>query len=340
MPGPRRFLLLFLLLALASCQAPLPPASLSLPTPSGSAAVPSQPWTPSPSPEPSASLPAEATDTPLPTSGLPVTTSPGATTNPAPAPTLSSTPLPAVLALDPGAWHTWPVLPIVPAYARLIYQLGQSLGNDPHAFSVFGDCQSEPDVFMGVYETDPQALAALPQELQDTVVWFSGSFNRLSPTVRGGTTAGALLWAPWHQGKFTCTEYETPLQCELRIHKPSFVIVHVGTHYESRNDAYMRTILEQLIAAGVVPILASKADDRELDEHVNTQYAQLAVEYNLPFWNFWAAVDGLPNRGLYTRPEAAYQGDLYLTDEAAAIQRLTALQALDLVRRAVQPASP
>jgi hypothetical protein len=97
----------------------------------------------------------------------------------------------------------------------------------------------------------------------------------------------------------------------------------------------MRTILDQLIAAGVVPILASKADDRELDEHVNAQYAQLAVEYKLPFWNFWAAVDGLPNRGLYTRPEILYQGDLYLTDEAAAIQRLTALQVLDIVRRAV-----
>jgi hypothetical protein len=139
----------------------------------------------------------------------------------------------------------------------------------------------------------------------------------------------------WHQNKYTCTKYETPLQCELRIHKPSFVIIHVGTHYENRNEGYMRTILDQLIAAGVVPILASKADDRELDEHVNDQYAELAVEYNLPFWNFWATVDSLPNRGLYTRADAAYQGDLYLTNEAAAIQRLSALQVLDIVRRAV-----
>jgi hypothetical protein len=227
------------------------------------------------------------------------------------------------------------VIPLVPEFARLVYQLGQSLGNDPRAFSVFGDCQSEPQVFMGVYETDPQVVAALPMNLQETVVWFSGSFNRRSPTVRGGTTAGALLWDQWHQNKFTCTIYETPLLCELRIHKPSFVIIHVGTHYENRNQEYMRTILDQLIAAGVVPILASKADDRELDMHVNAQYAQLAVEYNLPFWNFWAAVDGLPNRGLYTRPDASYQGDLYLTEEAAAIQRLSALQVLDVVRRAV-----
>jgi hypothetical protein len=248
-------------------------------------------------------------------------------------PTVTS--LPAVIPLDPANWKNWPVLPIVPEHAREIYLLGQTLGNDPHAFSVFGDCQSEPDVFMGIYETDPTALAALPQDLQQTVAWISGSFNRLSPTVRGGTTAGALLWPQWHENKFTCTIYESPLQCELRIHKPSFVIIHVGTHYETRNEQYMRSILDQLIAAGVVPILATKADDRELDDHVNTQYAQLAVEYNIPFWNFWAAVDGLPNRGLYTRPDATYQGDLYLTDQAAAFHRLSALQALDVVWRAV-----
>jgi hypothetical protein len=227
------------------------------------------------------------------------------------------------------------VVPVISDHARQIYLLGETLGNDPHAFSVFGDCQSEPDVFLGIYETDAHAIASLPQSLKETVAWFSGSFNRLSPTVRGGTTAGALLWDGWTQDEFTCTIYDTPLNCELRIHKPSFVIIHVGTHYENRNEIYMRTILDQLIAKGVVPILASKADDRELDEHVNTQYAQLAVEYNIPFWNFWAAVDGLLNRGLYTRPDATYQGDLYLTDEAAALQRISALQVLDIVHRAV-----
>jgi hypothetical protein len=227
------------------------------------------------------------------------------------------------------------VLPIVPGRARQIYQIGQSLGNDPHAFSVFGDCQSEPNVFMGVYETDATVVASLSPDLQETARWFTGSFNRLSPTVKGGTTTGALLWSAWHQNKFTCTVYESPVTCELRLHKPAFVIIHVGTHYENRNADYMRTIIDQLIAAGVVPILASKADDRELDDRVNAAYAQIAVEYNIPFWNFWAAVSGLPNRGLYTRPDATYQGDLYLTDSAAAIHRLSALQVLDLVRRAV-----
>jgi hypothetical protein len=223
----------------------------------------------------------------------------------------------------------------VPERARQIYQLGQALGNDPHAFSVFGDCQSEPDVFMGLYETDPALVAKLPPNLQETVAWFAGSFNRPSPTVKGGTTAGALMYTLWHQNKNTCTAYETPIQCEFRLHKPSFVIIHVGTHYESRNDIYMRKVLDQVIAAGVLPILATKADDSELNELINAQYAQLAVEYNLPFWNFWAAVRDLPNHGLYTRPYLEMQGDIYLNDVAADIQRMSALLMLDGVRRAV-----
>ena len=325
MPHRAPFLLMLMLLVLlTACQ----PVLLSVPTvtltpTSLPSDTPLPSWTPSLTSEPS--LNPTLTDTATPTMTL----------EPTITPTLTITPLPAALSLDPANWHDWPVIPIVSEHAREIYLLGQTLDNDPHAFSVFGDCQSEPDVFMGIYETDPIALDALPRDLQQTVAWFNGSFNRLSPTVRGGTTTGALLWSQWHENEFTCTIYESPLQCELRIHKPSFVIIHIGTHYENRNETYMRAILDQLIAAGVVPILATKADDRELDEHVNSQYAQLAVEYNIPLWNFWAAVGGLPNRGLYTRPDATYQGDLYLTDEAAAIHRLSALQALDAVWRAV-----
>ena len=188
---------------------------------------------------------------------------------------------------------------------------------------------------MGTYESDPNTLAALPTNLQQTVTWFKGSFNRPSPTVKAGTTTGALLWTAWHQNKYTCKSTETPLQCELRIQKPSFAIIQVGTHAESRNEIYMRMILDQLIKVGVVPILSTKADDYEGDEHVNSQYAQLAVDYNIPFWNFWAAVDSLPNRGLYSKPQDTYQGGYWLTDEAISIHRMTALQALDRVRRAV-----
>jgi hypothetical protein len=84
---------------------------------------------------------------------------------------------------------------------------------------------------------------------------------------------------------------------------------------------------------GVVPILATKADNREKDERINQDMAMLASEYDLPLWNFWAAVSALPNRGLYTRDDRPLQGDIYLTDEAIRIHRMTGLEALNVVWR-------
>ncbi len=236
----------------------------------------------------------------------------------------------------PSDWKNLSVIPtnIDPSLQK-VYERGLELGNDPHAFSLFGDCQARPAEFFGVFETDEALFESLSPDLQETVENFRGSFNRESPTAQDGTTPGALLWIQWHQGKYDCTFAETPVECELRIHRPSFVIIQIGTHFESRNTEYLRRIIEQLFDEGVVPILATKADNREKDERVNHDMALLASEYDLPLWNFWAAVEDLPNRGLYTRDDRPLQGDIYLTDEAARIHRMTGLEALNVVWRVV-----
>jgi hypothetical protein len=241
--------------------------------------------------------------------------------------------LPEATSVDREAWKTLPVIPAVPVSIREIYQYGQTLGNDPHAFSIFGDCQSRPDSFFGVFETDPSLVASLTPELQETIENFQGSFNRESPTSQDGTTPGALLWTQWHRGEYGCSFSETPVACELRIHHPSFVIIQIGTHFESRNTEYLRTVILQLMDAGVVPILATKADNREKDERINKDMSMLAAEYDLPLWNFWAAVSDLPNRGLYTRKDRPLQGPIYLTDDALVIHRMTGLETLDAVWR-------
>jgi hypothetical protein len=241
--------------------------------------------------------------------------------------------LPKVTSTKADAWKTLPVIPTADVSIRQIYEYGQSLGNDPHAFSIFGDCQSRPDAFFGVFETDPSLVASLPPELQEVVENFQGSFNRESPTSQDGTTPGALLWTQWHRGEYGCSFSETPVACELRIHHPSFVIIQIGTHFESRNTEYLRTVILQLMDAGVVPILATKADNREKDERINRDMSMLAAEYDLPLWNFWAAVSDLPNRGLYTRKDRPLQGPIYLTDEALVIHRMTGLEALNAVWR-------
>jgi hypothetical protein len=237
---------------------------------------------------------------------------------------------------DPADWKTWPVIPetIDPSLQK-VYERGLTLGNDPHAFSLFGDCQARPSEFFGVFETDPTVTESLASELYETVEYFQGSFNRESPTAQDATTPGALLWNQWHRGEYGCSFTETPVECELRIHHPSFVVIQIGTHFESRNTEYLRRIILQLIDAGVVPILATKADNREKDERVNRDMAMLATEYDLPLWNFWAAVSDLPNRGLYTREDRPLQGDIYLTEEAAVRHRMTGLETLNVVWRVV-----
>ncbi|MCK6540913.1 MAG: hypothetical protein L6Q26_12755, partial [Anaerolineales bacterium] len=215
-------------------------------------------------------------------------------------PQASSTPRveSATLTATPNlnAWMSLPVRPEAGENVRAIYERGIELGNDPNAFSIFGDCQAEPQEFLGVYDIDAALVQSLPPELRETVEHFSGSFERESPTAQDGTTPGALLWDQWHRGEYGCQFGETPVDCELRVHRPSFVIIQIGSHFESRNTEYLRRIIAQLIENGSVPVLATKADNRELDHRINRDMALLADEFDLPLWNFWASLSDLPNR--------------------------------------------
>ena len=288
-----------------------------------------------PTPAPSETLPALAYVSVATATAKPRTFSP---ITPAPTRTATQTAAPASETEEPvdASWKMWPVIPesIDPTLQK-VYERGLRLGNDPHAFSIFGDCQARPGEFFGVFETDESVLESLSPELHEVVDHFEGSFSRESPTAQDGTTPGSLLWTQWHRGEYGCTFAETPVECELHIHHPSFVIIQIGTHFESRNTEYLRRVILQLLDAGVIPILATKADNREKDERINRDMAMLASEYDLPLWNFWAAVSDLPNRGLYTRDDRPLQGPIYLTEEAAEIHRMTGLSALNAVWRSV-----
>jgi hypothetical protein len=262
----------------------------------------------------------------------PITPVPTGTSTPTSAPPISQT--------ESADWKDLPVIPenIDPSLQK-VYEKGLALGNDPYAFSIFGDCQERPKDFFGVFETDAALVESLSPELREAVDNFRGSFSRESPTAQDGTTPGALLWSQWHRGEYGCSFAETPVQCELRIHRPSFVIIQIGTHFESRNTEYLRKVILQLLDAGVVPILATKADNREKDERINRDMSMLAAEYDLPLWNFWAALSDLPDRGLYVMKGREEQGPVYLNEEASLRHRMTGLEALNAVWRAVTDTS-
>jgi hypothetical protein len=73
---------------------------------------------------------------------------------------------------------------------------------------------------------------------------------------------------------------------------------------------------------------------------MNKIIACLAQEYDIPLWNFWAAIQPLPNHGLQPDLEHLTYGipdfdDIEAMQSAWTIRNLTALQALDVVWRSV-----
>lgn len=251
-------------------------------------------------------------------------------------PLASLTPIPTVPYEGPPSaqWKQWPVLPeSLSSEMIAIYQRGIEAGNNEHAFSVLGDCQSIPDVFMGIYDQDPDFVGDLPEDLQETVIHFGGSFERYSPTVKDGTTEGALLWYGWNDNLAgLCEHGESPLDCELRVHKPTIVFMHTGTHWEARSRDYLIKIINKIKEANAIPVIVTKADNREKDGRVNQTLADLAAEYNLPVWNFWASVQHLPESGM--EPGS----DMYLSEAGLEVHRQGALEALDAIWRMAEGA--
>jgi hypothetical protein len=262
------------------------------------------------------------------------------TPSPSLSPTLSPTPS-ATPTLGPDDWQSMPVVPAAGENARRIYQDGQGFGNDPRAFSILGDCLTLPENFLGVFGRGlGQYHLGDYYYLQPAIDWFRNSFSRQSISNGNGFNTAAEL-SPLRANPRLCKSGESPMACEYRIHRPSLAIIALGTDdnttppeiYEQR----MRKIVEFTISSGVVPILATKADNREGNFAFNRIIANLAYEYGIPLWNFWASVQPLPlggladNRGHLTWADPGDFASPGSLNHGATVHSLTALQALDAV---------
>lgn len=262
--------------------------------------------------------------------------SPSPSASPLPTDTLAPT-----ATLGPNDWQSLPVIPAVSHTARQIYQRGLALGNDPTAFSKVGDCESTPAWFLGDFDRNPPPYRLGEHtDLEAVILQFAGSLGRTSLAAGRGFNVSSVLTALWADPA-QCQPGETPLACEIRVHRPSIAFVMLGTNdrwHQDRFEAQMRLILDALVEQGVVPILATKADNLEGDGSINLTIARLALEYDLPLWNFWLAVQPLPDHGL--QPDGAHITWGYnLFDDPLEMGRgwpvrnLTALQSLDAVWR-------
>ena len=185
---------------------------------------------------------------------------------------------------------------------QIVYQQGLVLGNDPKHFSVIGDCQNVSSYFLSAFDTPGDfSLGEKYADLQPTIDYYQGSYSRKSLAVKGGFNVAAIL-SPLRADPKSCNNNESPLDCELRVWEPSVVFVSMETWWsekpEEEYDKYMRRVIERILETGAVPIIATKADNLEGDHGINATIAQLAYDYDIPLWNFWAAVQPLPNHGL------------------------------------------
>jgi len=252
----------------------------------------------------------------------------------------TATPLP-LLATD--EWQTLPVIPEVSSKVQEIYARGQELGNNPIAFSKIGDCGSTPAWFLGDFDRGPR-FYSLGQhtELEEVIQAFQGSFERTSLAAKSGFNASSVFTLIWAD-RSLCQANETPLACEYRIHRPSVAFITLGSNDVYHMDTFekqMRAIIEFSIEKGVVPVLSTKADNLEGDGSLNLTIAQLAREYGVPLWNYWLAVQPLPDQGLQDDQVHLTWGPNQFDDPRAmksawAMRNLTALQTLDIVWRSM-----
>ncbi len=247
--------------------------------------------------------------------------------------------------LAPDEWKSLPIVPTVSDAMKEVYKRGLAMGNDPNAFSKVGDCQTNTGFYLVDFDhKDWYSLGEEYAYLQETIDHYEGSFSRTSLAMRDGYNVAAILTALRADPK-QCEKGENPIQCEFRLHNPSIAIISLETNFNDRPaddyGKYMRQIIEYSLEQGVVPILATKGDNLEGDDSINAEIADIAMEYDIPLWNLWAALQPLPNQGhdtdlndgfhlsfsrnFFDQPKNMLSGWPW--------RNLTALQALDAVRK-------
>ena len=227
--------------------------------------------------------------------------------------------------------------------ALAIYARGVALGNNPNVFAKVGDCNSENGRFLVMFEEPgTYTLGERYAYLQETIDYYTGSWERTSVAAQSGFSPASVM-DPVFADPAQCNADEGPLLCEYRLIRPSVAIIALGTHYAptmAQYEADLRVVIEESIRLGVVPILATKADNVEGGDRINPIIRDLAAEYQVPLWDFWLAAQQLPNGGLAsTRIHPSYAppifDDPWVMEKGWPWRNLTALLALDNVRQAV-----
>jgi hypothetical protein len=181
---------------------------------------------------------------------------------------------------------------------RRIFARGQRLERNSRAFSRTGDSTIERPNFFYRFDEGDYHLGAYGY-LQPTIDYYAGSFGHDSAAVKRGLHTWAVLDPMWADAP--CESGENMLECEVRLHNPSIFFIRLGSNDRGAADLTeesFRGIIDYCLENGVIPVLGTKADRFEGSNATNELIRTLAVEYEIPLWDFDLVAATLENRGL------------------------------------------
>jgi hypothetical protein len=231
-------------------------------------------------------------------------------------------------------------LPVISYRMRSTYLGSARLGKDLRMFTVMGDCNSEPPVYLGRFAAN--GLGTIyTATLKSTALYFTQAFTRTSLATHGSFNASMAFDNMWADPK-VCHADEGPLACELRVSKASILVIALGTgdqHTWKDFEAHYRAIVDYTVKAGVLPVLMTKADALESQEggapvgYINDVIRRVGRDYGVPVVDFWLATRDLVNNGLADEHNAALQttNPFHLNEQGMDTRMLMTLQTLKLI---------
>jgi GDSL-like lipase/acylhydrolase family protein len=209
----------------------------------------------------------------------------------------------------------YPIVPTFSAAARAIYAAGLARGSNPRVFSKLGDCMTENPYFLvtfaeGAYDLGPYAelqtvldhYRGVPARTGD---WSQDSFATKGLAAASGFNIAGPLDPTWADPKW-CRSGESPAACEFRVARPSVALLMFGTNdvafTEPANyDFFLRSLIEQSIDSGVLPILSTfptRPEEPDKSRLFNQIVVRAALDYDLPLINLNRALEPLPDHGV------------------------------------------
>lgn len=259
-----------------------------------------------------------------------------------------------------------PVLPeITPAMReqlRAAYAVGKMKGRNPRVLTKMGDCMTDNPHFLaplgdgsyvlGEHSSIERVIARFRGTPARRGSWEKDSFLTPSLAAGGGFNVASPLDPTWADPTW-CQPEESPLTCELRVANPAFAIIMFGTNDVNTTpaasfDLYLRDVVSQALAAGVIPILSTfppRPENPDKSKLLNQIVASIAHDYQVPLVNFARALQDLPNHGVdpqdsthLTLPPHGH-ADIFTPESLRYgfnLRNLLTLQALDRVIAAVE----